>query len=192
MSKPEGISARRIGAFALAHLKWVLLGPVIMVAGTTVHELVHCGAALLTGGTITELHIFPTVLDRFVFGYMDAVDNDLFWTNVSPALLSSCVATLAYAWMKPGQKLAFVLLYLLPLFDAAMAVWAPVVHVETADLSMLPDHLGLLSAAALAFFALHVWNAPKLFRDTLSDAEVRLLVALFLTLPALRFVISSG
>jgi hypothetical protein len=188
MSKPEGISARRIAGFVRAHLSWVLLGPFIMVLGTTVHELEHCGAALLTGGTITDLHIFPTVLGRFMFGYMNAVDNDKFWTNVAPALLSSCLATFAYVWMKPGQKVAFVLLYLLPLFDAAMAVWALAMRVTQADLWVLSEHAGLVISTAAVFFGLHIWNAPRLFRDTLSDAEVRVLIALLLTVPAVRFL----
>jgi hypothetical protein len=194
MQRATGISAARIGRFVRAHLKWVLLGPLIMVFGTALHELVHCAAALITGGTLTELHLLPTRLNgRFVFGYMNAYDHDEVWTKVAPALFSSCVATFAYAWLgelKPGRgaTLCFLLFYLLPLFDVSMAVMAVSRQVESADLWVLSDHVPELTAAAVVFFALHLWAVPRLFHDALSDAEVRLLVAAFLLIPALRFL----
>src|ERR1700690_4087504 len=163
----KGVSPQRIWRFVRAHLKWVLLGPFVMVVGTVVHELTHCGAALLTGGSITELHVWPTWLaGRFVFGYMDAVGHDDLWTKVAPALMSSCVATFAYAWigdLKPGRvaELCFVLFYLLPLFDVSMAVMAALRRIEMADLWVLSDHLPALTAAAVIFFALHLWAVPR-------------------------------
>jgi hypothetical protein len=187
---PEPFDLRRVARFIRAHLKWVLLGPLIMVLGTTVHELVHCGAALLTGGTIVEIHLLPTRLDRFVFGYMEAVGDNDFATKIAPALLSSCVATFAYAWQPAPRfpKLCFVLFYLLPLFDVAMAVTGALRHIETADLWVLQDHLPALALASLVFFGAHLWAVPKLFHDGLSAAEVRLLVAVFLLSPVLRFL----
>ena len=46
----------------------VAAGPSVASSSPSVHELTHCGAALLTGGTILELRVVPAMLDRFVFG----------------------------------------------------------------------------------------------------------------------------
>ncbi len=163
---PQGLSLERVQRFLRAHLAWVLLGPLVIFYGTTVHELTHCAAAWLSGGTITDLHLLPTYLDRFVFGYMNADGGDELWTKVAPALLSACVATFAFAWLgelKPGNgaKLCFVLFYLTPLYDAAMAVWAPVFGVRN-DLWGLEDHFAALFIAALAYFGAQLWAWPRL------------------------------
>lgn len=181
--------------FVRAHLKWLWLAPAVAFCGTVVHELVHCAAAVLTGGTLTELHVLPTHFEgRFVFGFMEATGQDEAWTKVAPALVSACVATFAYAWLaelKPGRaaKACFVFFYVVPLFDVSMAVMGAAWHVETADLWVLAEHLGALEAAAVVFFAAHVWNVPRLFRDeNLTANQVRLLTGLFLLTPVLRFL----
>jgi hypothetical protein len=181
--------------FVRAHLGWLWLAPVVVLYGTVLHELTHCAAAVLSGGTVTELHVLPTWLaGHFVFGFMEATGHDVAWTKVAPPLLSACVATFGYAWLgelKPGRaaKACFVFFYLLPLFDVSMAVTGAALRVQITDLWVLADHLGALEVAALVFFALHLWNVPRLFRDeNLTPNQVRLLTALFLLSPVLRFL----
>lgn len=124
----RGVSPRRVGRFVRAHLGYALLAPVLAFAGTVIHELAHAGAAILLGGQVTDLELWPSRVPggiRFGATYYAGVPADRGWmVTMAPALVWTALAAVAMAWLGrlrgwPAKSL-FLILYVLPLADIAL------------------------------------------------------------------------
>lgn len=124
-------SPRAIWAFAQAHWKYALLVPLWMMPWTTLHESMHALAMLAQGGEIVAFNALPSVdLGPFSFGYVRTVPPDHSYSerlvHLAPALFALAVFPLG-RWLtwraksKVAQKVLFISLMILPLFELSMS-----------------------------------------------------------------------
>ena len=195
----RGLSPRRVARFLRGHLGYLVLAPLLLFAGTLVHELAHAGAALLVGGEVVDLELWPTRVPggiRFGATYYEGSFGDLDWlVTMAPALVWTAVAALSLIWLGRWRgrlaKSLFLILFVLPLADIALQLSGLYAGRAGADyyevLSGVPVATGAVAVVYFSGFLAAAWRRlflPIFGRTALSPLEFGLgLVAIILATP---------
>jgi hypothetical protein len=197
-AQPEPIfrplSLRRIGGFVRAHLAYAMLAPLLMFAGTVVHELAHAGAVLGCGGEVINIDLLPELTSTSIsFGsihWRGPIENPDFVT-MAPAAVWTLIAASSLLWIGRLRrpiiaKSAFAFLFLLPLVDIALHLGSLYADVAGSDYhKVLADHKTATALVALGYFATALWMGWRrlfqpIFGASLSGLEYTLGMLLLL------------
>ncbi len=79
---------------------WLLAYPLYQIVGTLRHEGSHALAAVLSGGTIREFVVWPSLVGgHLLWGYVNYTGNDVWWISAAPYLIDLLTFTVCFIWL---------------------------------------------------------------------------------------------
>lgn len=189
-------------AFLQVQWRWALLGPLLMLLGTALHEASHALMAMALGGTVHQVILLPRFSDDgLLFGRVSWSGLDESRGRIAvlapflTAHLHALVGALLIPRVKPPiSKLLFFTSVLLPLVDISMLHAGLFAGSTRGDLLVFRAHapffagLGwpaLFGLGALAWRAFRsLWPPPL----TLGRNQFAVLLIALLAAPWLRFL----
>ena len=186
---PRWLSPLRIIRFLRVHFAYLLLAPLLMFAGTVIHELAHAAAVIVLGGDVTRIDLLPQRTPTSIsFGSIqwNGPIEHADWITLAPALVWTIIAACSLLWVgqlrgRPiAARTAFAFGFLLPLVDIALHLGSLFGDVAGSDYhKVLASHKVATALVALPYFAIALslgWRRlfQPIFGASLSGLEYSL------------------